>query len=146
MDAVAAATGFVSLAGQILQGCQFVQTYFRDVKEAPQSIREIAAELNGFQFSLESFRKTLQDLAASDTHSPFQNPEPILHQCNYAIAKLTKFVTKYALVTAPGSGHQPSRWWSRIDFAFKKDKVKALVTALQGSKTSLLVLQANIQL
>lgn len=67
MDVASAVVSFVGILGQCLQGCSFLHNFFNDAQDAPQVIKDTAAELHLLLSLLEAFRNIIIDLRDART-------------------------------------------------------------------------------
>lgn len=64
LDVAAALVGFISLSGQVLQGCNYLCDFFADGKDAPATIKDIADHLEVIQPALRATCTTFLELQA----------------------------------------------------------------------------------
>ena len=89
----ASVVGFIGLAGQILQGCLFVQDFLEALEDAPADIEALQSELLIFQTSLDKFQSTLNVV---DDDAVGEDVRLALEYSNKAISDLRKVVSKLA--------------------------------------------------
>ena len=106
MEIAASVVAFAGISGQILQGCNYLSTFFSDVGDAPDVLVAISSELSTLRGRLEGFHMLLRDM--QDRLPPElilqQNPAAALQKCQDAILKLQKFVDKYAALSMTTGG------------------------------------------
>ncbi|TGO40457.1 hypothetical protein BHYA_0037g00580 [Botrytis hyacinthi] len=61
----ASVKNFIGLAGQLVQGCEYVRRTIDEIKEADGDVRELRSEVSSFELIVDSFRNVLQDLETS---------------------------------------------------------------------------------
>ena len=146
MDAAAALVGFIGLSGQVLQGCSYLCEFFADAKDAPRIVRNVSDHLEVIQPALTTIRATLASLQDSSASLPMlQNPTPALEHCESAIAELKAFVDRHDCMTASAPERSKVRkGWQRLGVARKSNKLRGLAVRLEQAKTSLLLVQANV--
>jgi hypothetical protein len=99
LDVAAALVGFVSLSGQVLQGCNYLCDFFVDAKDAPATIKDIADHLEVIQPALRTIRATFLELQAGPQFlSVLQDPTPALENCESAIAEPRAFVDRHGRI------------------------------------------------
>jgi hypothetical protein len=129
---------FIGLAGQVIQGCQYIKTILDDVKDAPDDIRSLHTEINLLTRTLETFKNALVELSHSETHVEIGGEAKLaLDYCEEAIAGLLKSILK---IKRPGSK------WGQIKFAFSKDKVSKHIGRVERAKGYIATAQASILL
>ena len=155
MDIAASVVAFAGISGQILQGCNYLSTFFSDVRDAPDVFVAISNELSTLRGRLEGFRLLLREMQVISPPSLIvqQDPEAALQRCQDAVQKLEKFVNKCAALSIP-AGAQPGssqtttdvvrRTWDKLAVARKSDKLRYHRSQLEAAKASLLGAQANI--
>jgi hypothetical protein len=89
----ASVVGFIGLAGQILQGCLFVQDFLEALEDAPLDIEALQSELVIFQTSIDKFQATLNVV---DDDAIGEDVRLALEYSNKAINDLRKVVSKLA--------------------------------------------------
>jgi D-mannonate dehydratase len=89
----ASVVGFIGLAGQILQGCLFVQDFLEALEDAPADIEALQSELVIFQTSIDKFQATLNVV---DDDAIGEDVRLALEYSNKAINDLRKVVSKLA--------------------------------------------------
>ena len=149
MDAAAAVVGFIGLSGQALQGCTYLREFFADAKDAPRIVRNVSDHLEVIEPALTTIHAIFSGLQDSCSASlpMLQNPTPALNHCDSAIAELKAFVDRHDCLTASAPERSKLRkGWQRLGVARKSNKLKGLVVRLEQAKTSLLLVQANIDL
>ena len=156
MDIAASVVAFVGISGQILQGCNYLSTFFSDVRDAPDVFVAISNELSTLRGRLEGFQLLLREMQVISPPSLIVQQDPVaaLQRCQDAVQKLEKFVNKYAALSIP-AGAQPGssqtttdvvrRTWDKLAVARKSDKLRYHRSQLEAAKSSLSGAQANIQ-
>jgi hypothetical protein len=89
----ASVVGFIGLAGQILQGCLFVQDFLEALEDAPADIEALQSEVLIFQTSLDKFQSTLNVV---DDDAIGEDVRLALEYSKKAINDLRKVVSKLA--------------------------------------------------
>jgi hypothetical protein len=56
----ASAIAFIGLAGQILQGCQYVRDLIDNIQDAPDNLRHYHTEIASFRSAVLGFQEVLQ--------------------------------------------------------------------------------------
>ena len=155
MDIAASVVAFVGISGQILQGCNYLSTFFSDVRDAPDVFVAISSELSTLRGRLEGFQLLLREMQVISPPSLIvqQDPEAALQRCQDAVQKLEKFVNKYAALSIPAGAQSGSsqtstdivrKTWYKLAVARKSDKLRHHRSQLEAAKASLLGAQANI--
>lgn len=152
MDVAAAVVGFVSLSGQVLQGCNYLCNFFGDASDAHEVIVSISAELYAVRSRLEGFQLLLLEVQAISPASLTvqQDPAVPLKLCQDAIQKLQTFVDKHADLSVSTESRSASaqvrKAWNKLDVARKGAQLKSHISQLEAAKSSLLAAQTSIQL
>jgi hypothetical protein len=55
----ASTVAFIRIAGQILQGCQYIYNFVDDVREAPNDLLYFKTEIKGFRAAILGFQRIL---------------------------------------------------------------------------------------
>jgi hypothetical protein len=61
----ASVVSFIGFAGQILQGCHYISNLFDDIKDAPETLSYLGAEVKAFRIVLHGFQQALQSVGQS---------------------------------------------------------------------------------
>jgi hypothetical protein len=56
---------FIGLAGQILQGCHYISNLFDDIKDAPETLSYLRAEIKAFRIVIHGFQQALRSVGQS---------------------------------------------------------------------------------
>ena len=56
----ASAIAFIGLAGQVLQGCQYVHDFIDNIRDAPDDLRHYHTEISSFRSAVLGFQEVLQ--------------------------------------------------------------------------------------
>lgn len=121
MEGLAAAGGViavVSLAGQVVQGCNYLRDIFDGAKTAPTDVRSLATELKIIEGIV---------LATPDV----EQHSDVLDFCNEKVLKLRTIVDKYGV--PDGSSHQ-RRWTTRLAMALSAGKIEKHLASLREAK------------
>jgi hypothetical protein len=131
----ASVVGFVGLAGQILQGCLFVQNFLDALEDAPADIEVLRSELIIFQTSLDTFQSTLN---AVGDDAIGEDVRLALDYSNKIINELRKVVSKL------GDGHYGCM--TNFSMVMRKARISKHVKTLERARTMLLCAQMNMSM
>ncbi|TGO45823.1 hypothetical protein BOTNAR_0636g00020 [Botryotinia narcissicola] len=88
---------FIGLAGQLVQGCEYVRRTIDAIKEADGDVRELRSEVSSFELIVDSFRNVLQDLETSGVQltacgDQMHAVRSVLNTAHEAVQNLIKFI------------------------------------------------------
>ncbi|PMD56106.1 uncharacterized protein K444DRAFT_536538 [Hyaloscypha bicolor E] len=128
MEAIAAGSAvvaFISLAGQITQGCLYIRTLLVDASEAAEDIRHLGTE-------------SLVDL--DDAGIPEGQTNSVQLALDYSDEAVTGLVKLIAKNKKLGGR------WGQVKFAFAKEKCAKYISRLERAKGYISTAQAGILL
>lgn len=96
MDAAASIVGFLGLAGQTIQGCNYLINFFDDAKDAPKRISNILADLKVVQSVVQASRDDLNAQLGEDSATIPQVYEDAVENVKLVVDDLQVFVNRYA--------------------------------------------------
>jgi len=133
----------VSLAGQVIQGCQNIKAWVGDFKSAPKDIRDLIRELN----SIEESAKITDMLRKKIVHPEIDlHLAPALQHSFDVVQELRKYIVD-ADITFQERGHSRKlRGWQRLKVMLGKQVIQASVDKLSRAKAQLVVVQSNVLL
>lgn len=136
----ASAAAFISLIGQVLQGCQYICDFVDNVRDAPGDLQHFSAEVQSFRAAVLAF----QDILQKFEHSTILEAVSVqvgfvLNSANLAINDLKFLVEKYERDKRRG-------WLKSIKIAKKKAKFAKCVERLGRAKTDIALAQSNTSL
>ncbi|KAG0650784.1 hypothetical protein D0Z07_2212 [Hyphodiscus hymeniophilus] len=137
----ASVIAFVGIAGQAVQGCQYIRDVLNDIQDAPDDLRSLCSEIKLFELNLQGLQHVLQHFA--DSGVPIEAgghglaTRLALEYSKETVAKLFEFVTKLS---------QARGRWRRFRFALGKTSCGKNVARMERAKSYLAVAQANILL
>jgi hypothetical protein len=132
----------ISLAGQVVQGCQTLKTLVGDFNNAPSDIQHLMRELDVI---LES-AKIAEKLEKSGGANLQAQLEPALRLCFDAVEEIRgKIVDADTALKEKGSGRR-TRGWHRLKVVFGKADLQTAVDKLSRAKADLGVAQSNVLL
>ncbi|KAN0122806.1 hypothetical protein V8E51_001132 [Hyaloscypha variabilis] len=129
----ASVAGFIGLAGQILQGCLFVQSFLEGLEDAPADVEVLRSELLVFQTSLDAFQSTL-NVVGNDAIS--EDIGLALEYSNKIIMELRKVVSKL--------GDKGPGCMMNFSMVMQKVRISKHVKTLERARTLLLCAQMNL--
>jgi len=131
------AVAFIGLAGQVLQGCQYICNFVDDVREASDDLRYFKREIKGFRAAVLGFQRILQRF--EDSASLETVAEQIglsLNSASLAINELKTLVEKYE--------HGGKRdWWRDLKVARKRAQFVKCIESLGRAKTDISLAQSS---
>jgi hypothetical protein len=108
----------VSLAAQVLQGCNYLRSVFDNANGAPKEIHLLIAELA----VIEAIVRAVPDDGGHRDALDF---------CNEAISKLRKLVDKYGVVDGVA---QSRKWGLRLGMALNMEKIQKHLVRLREAR------------
>lgn len=134
----ASVVAFIGLAGQVIQGCQYVRTILDDIKDAQDDVRSLRTEIKILSRTLESFQNVLSEISnTGNLEGVGTETRLALEYCEEAMAGLVKSILK---IKKAGTR------WSQIRFAFSKDKISKHIGRIERAKGYIAAAQASILL
>lgn len=133
MEALAAASGViavVSLAGQVVQGCDYLLNVFSDASGAPESLSLLIKELAIIERLIS--QGPGQRLNTSNT--PEAEYQDALDFANEAIQKLERVVDKYGELNG---ANRSRKWGRRLAWAMSSDKIEKHLHRLRDASSHL---------
>ena len=133
----ASAFAVVSLAVQAAESAKKLYEFWGAVKDAPDTIRGMASDL-------ELLSDVLSRIALeAQSSAPGHTMIAALKNCNSKIQSITVQIEKFEPGFASKRSHV--RKWSAIKTALKEGKLEKLLLAVEGVKTTLILAQQNFQ-
>jgi hypothetical protein len=135
MEAVAGASSIIAvvgLAGQVVQGCGYLNSIFGGMKDAPHDLALIIRELEFIQ----QVAGALRDENFRNNPAPMGwDPTPALEFCIEAIGKVQKLVLAYG---GPNGVVDHMKLRKRVQMGMSQDKIRKHLGRLERAKTHLL--------
>lgn len=136
MAEVGTALAVVGLAGQILEGVQYLHSFFSNVKNAPEFVGSLDRELVCIQDILKNIRDRSINPSPGSQNDPL---ESALKNCAEPITLLQDLIKENDL-QGPERGLR--RQWNQICTGFKRKDFARYIDQLERAKTNLL--NANV--
>jgi hypothetical protein len=136
----ASAIAFISLAGQVLQGCQYVHDFIDNTRDAPNELRHYHTEILHFKSAVLGFQEVLQAIKPfAKTENSAKQALLALQSGGTAINESKAFLQKL---------EQSGEWdlWRSIKVARKKSELAKYVARLGGAKVNILLAQSQVNL
>ncbi|KAF5871682.1 uncharacterized protein Bfra_008706 [Botrytis fragariae] len=134
----ASVVAFIGLAGQLVQGCEYVRQTIDRIKQAEGDVRELRSEVNSFELIIDSFRNVLQDLETSGVQltasGRMHAVQSVLDTAHEAVQNLIKFIA-----TNKFSGRKRDK----LKFVFSRETCANHVSRINRVKHDIAVTQAN---
>ena len=135
MEALAGASSIIAivgLAGQVVQGCMYLNSILGGMKDAPDDLALLIRELEIIQqvasaLSEENFRSDAVPIGC--------DPTPALEFCIEAIGKVQKLVANYG---GPSGALDHMNLRQRFQMGMSQDKIRKHLGRLERAKTHLL--------
>ncbi|KAF7942064.1 hypothetical protein BELL_0026g00300 [Botrytis elliptica] len=135
----ASVIAFLGLAGQLVQGCEYVRRIIDGIKEADDDVRELRSEVSSLELIIDSFRNVLQDLETSGVKltasGRMHAVRLVLNTAQEAVQNLIKFIA-----TNKFSG----RKMSKLKFVFLRNTCAKHASRINKVKHDIAIMQANI--
>ncbi|TGO90815.1 hypothetical protein BPOR_0050g00200 [Botrytis porri] len=112
----ASVIAFLGLAGQLVQGCEYVCRTIDRIKEADDDVREFRSEVSSLELIIDSFRNVLQDLETSGVQltasGRMHAVRSVLNTAQEAVQNLIKLIA---------TNNFSGRKRSKLKFVFLRD-------------------------
>ncbi|KAF7938748.1 uncharacterized protein EAE98_001086 [Botrytis deweyae] len=135
----ASVIAFLGLAGQLVQGCEYVRRIIDGIKEADDDVRELRSEVSSLELIIDSFRNVLQDLETSGVKltasGRMHAVRLVLNTAQEAVQNLIKFIA-----TNKFSG----RKISKLKFVVIKRDLNSLALKLGDSSNIVSTIPARL--
>jgi hypothetical protein len=109
------AVAFIGIAGQVLQGCQYICNFVDDVREVPDDLNYFRAEIKGFRAAILGFQRILQRFEYStNLETVAEQIRLAFNSASLAINQLKILTEKYEngtggeILRSPGRKHSLS--------------------------------------
>jgi hypothetical protein len=137
LSIAAAGAGFLSLAGQILDGLVKLRGFIATVDSAPREIHDLCHELDIFRGLLEEAGRRVQDnlpMGVDDSHSKdaFAHCEKMRGYAESMLKRLEVNLSRSKATTA-------------LRFSFKKKEIEGMLLGVERGKTSLLLANQSFE-
>lgn len=135
MEALAGASSVIAvvgLAGQVVQGCGYLNSVFSSIKNAPHDLELLIRELEIIQvvagaLSDENFRNSPVPMG--------WDPTPALEFCMEAIGKAQKLALAYG---GPNGNVDHMKMRKRVQMGMSQEKIRKHLGRLERAKTHLI--------
>ncbi|KAH8769365.1 hypothetical protein F5882DRAFT_362532 [Hyaloscypha sp. PMI_1271] len=125
---------FIGLSGQVLQGIKFLHGFLSDIKDAPEDVKTLNAELKLIDTILEEVQRQDNDI---------QQCPSMLEAVNYCKSWVDK-LEDLVRACEPGNGKKMARLWGQLGIALRTKKLTKYINGLERAKS--LLLQARVDL
>jgi len=133
----ASVLAFIGLAGQVLQGCDYICDFVNSVQEASGDITNLQVELRSFKVAVLGFQTLLRQFEPSwSLDVAAEQIGMALNASSLAISELKALIEKYE-----GDGHRD--WWRGVKIARKRAKFVKCVDRLGRAKTDIAMAQSS---
>ncbi len=136
----ASAVAFIGLAGQVLQGCQYIHGFIGNIQDAPDDLRYYYTEILSFRSAVLGFQKVLQAMRA------YTRIENAAEQALFALQSGGTAIdeSKAFLQSFEQSGER--ELWRSIKFARKRSELAKYAARLGEAKVNILLAQSQVNL
>jgi len=137
LSVAAAGAGFLSLAGQVLDGIVKLRGFIATVNSAPREIHDLCHELDIFRGLLEEAGRRVQEslpmgVDASQLKDTFAHCEKMRGYAESALKRLEVNIHRSKSTTA-------------LRFPFKKKEIEGMLLGVERGKTSLLLANQSFE-
>jgi hypothetical protein len=137
LSIAAAGAGFLSLAGQVLDGIVKLRGFIATVDSAPREIHDLCHELDVFRGLLEEAGRRVQDSLpmggdASHLKDAFTHCEKMRGYAESMLKRLEKNINRSKATTA-------------LRYTFKKKEIESMLLGVERGKTSLLLANQSFE-
>lgn len=125
---------FIGLSGQVLRGIRFLHGILSDIKDAPEDVKTLNAELKLIGTILEEVERQDNDIR--------QCPSMVeaVNYCKNWVDKLEDLVRTFEL----GNGEKTARLWGQLNVALRAKRLTKYTDGLERAKSMLLQARANL--
>jgi hypothetical protein len=142
MEGLAAASSVIAvvgLAGQALQGCQYLRNIFSEARDAPRELQLLDAEIGTIQRILHSVQSEL--LCSTSNITAEVASDATLDFCADAIRELRDIVDKYG---QPSNEGGRVKWGKRLSVTLNSSKIDRHLSRLRAARGHLISLQTAL--
>jgi hypothetical protein len=137
LSIAAAGAGFLSLAGQVLDGVVKLREFIATVDSAPREIHDLCHELDIFRGLLEEAGRRVQDslpmgVDISHLKDAFAHCEKMRGYADFMLKRLEVNINRSKATTA-------------LRYSFKKKEVEGMLLGVERGKTSLLLANQSFE-
>jgi hypothetical protein len=137
LSVAAAGAGFLSLAGQVLDGLVKLRGFVATVDSAPREIHDLCHELDIFRGLLEEAGRRVQDslsmgVDASHLKDAFTHCEKMRGYAESMLKRLEVNINRSKVTTA-------------LKYPFKKKEIEGMLLGVERGKTSLLLANQSFE-
>jgi hypothetical protein len=140
---VASIIAVVSLAGQVIQGCQNIKSWVGDFRSAPKDIQDLIRELDSIEESTKITDMLRMNIAPGELDLHLT---PALQRCLDAVQELRKYIVDADITFQERGLNRKSRGWQRLKVLLGKQTIRASVDKLSLAKGHLVIVQSNVLL
>jgi hypothetical protein len=133
----ASAVAFVGLAGQVLQGCQYICNFVDDVHDAPDDLHYFKTEINGFRAAVLGFQRILQRFEHS------ANLETVAEHIGFALNSASLAIKELKTLVEKHERDGKRDWCRGLKVATKKTQFVKCVENLGRAKADIAVAQSS---
>jgi hypothetical protein len=135
----ASAIAFIGLAGQILQGCQYVRDLIDNIRDAPDNLRHYHTEIASFRSAVLGFQEVLQAIKPFARIENSAEQALLALQSGGAIDDLKAFLQNF-------ERSREKELWRSIKLARKRSKLAKYIARLGEAKANILLAQSQVNL
>lgn len=133
----ASAVAFIGLAGQVLQGCQYISNFIDDIVEAHDDLQYFKTEVKTFRAAVLGFQRILQRFEhLTDLGTVAEQIGLALGSASLAINELKTLVEKYEC-----DGKR--EWWRNLKVASNKALFIKRIENLGRAKADIALAQSS---
>jgi hypothetical protein len=133
----ATAVAFIGIAGQVLQGCQYICDFVDDVREAPDDLLYFKTEIRGFRAAVLGFQRILQQFEHS------ANLETVAEQIGLALNSASLAINQLKTLIEKYEHNGKWDWWRDLKIARKKAQFVKCVENLGRAKADIALAQSS---
>jgi hypothetical protein len=135
----ASAIAFIGLAGQVLQGCQYVHDFIDNIRDAPDGLRHYHTEISSFRSAVLGFQEVLQAIKPFARIENSAEQALLALQSGGAIDDLKAFLQNF-------ERSREKELWRSIKLARKRSELAKYVARLGEAKVNILLAQSQVNL
>jgi membrane-associated HD superfamily phosphohydrolase len=132
----------IGLAGQVVQGCQYIKGWVGDFRSAPKDVQDLMRELDTIQQSA----RILEQLEKKFDANIQAQLDPALQLCFDAVEEIRKKIEDADSTFKEPISRRRAKGWHRLKVVFGKQDLQTAVDKLSRAKATLGVAQSNVLL
>lgn len=130
----------VSVAGAGLQIAMSLRQLASEIREAAREVHDVATSVSLFSMTLKQVGNCVKDNASPHSESALDTLEDIIMNCRSNFNKIESMISQVRKDTYRQHDKESMSLGRRVQWVFKKSKVKYLTSQLESSKLTLSIM------